>query len=416
MIHNLNFIRRNQKSYIRISCEYDVPDSYEYQMCKHNILNSLLDFQQRSQNGENYLYYEISGMQPLDIFLQTQKLKRPFAIILAKAILKLCKELSEYALSIHSVVFQPKYIMISANADEVRFLYSFQQAETQNEGIEQLLECCVEHLDYQDETLMEQLYRVYECLLNQKDNFFFAAEMEAFVEALSEEKIMEISENLADNMEAQDLFSTKNKKETVSVPQQSKIAQKEYRNLKIGLVVLLLIDIVVLVVWKPLTILKLFLAIAAGSVLLGLNYYVHKQEKSRAKESLEQQQRQEYLEEYAELTKNCDIDSNGTQIISIEDSEGVLYNLQNCEPQYIYIGDTRKIIGKDPQKAQVCIQRDGVSRIHALVVKEGRDCFIEDLNSTNGTWVNGKVLEPRVPYALKQGDKVCFADLEYIFR
>ena len=416
MIHNLDFIRRNQKSYIRISCADDVPDSYEYQMCKHNILNSLLDFQQRSQNGENFLYYEISGMQSLDIYLQTQKLKRPFAIILAKSILKLCKELSEYALNIYSVVFQPKYIMISANSDEVRFLYSFQQVETEYEGIERLLECCIEHLDYQDEALMEQLYRVYECLLNQKDNFFLAAEMEALVEALSEDMVSEVSENVSVNPEQGGTADSAMDEESAFIPQRSKIAQKEYRNLKIGLVVLLLLDIVILVVWKPLTILKLFFAIAAGGVLLGLNFYVHKQEKVRVKEALEKQQRQEYLEEYAELTKNCDIDSNGTQIISIEDSEGVLYNLQNCEPQYIYIGDTRKIIGKDPQKAQVCIQRDGVSRIHALVVKEGRDCFIEDLNSTNGTWVNGKLLEPRVPYALKQGDKVYFADLEYIFR
>ena len=69
------FIRGNQKNYIRTGCDTDITKSYEYQMCTNNILNSLLEFRERSHNGEDYLYFEISGMQSLDIFLQTRKLR-----------------------------------------------------------------------------------------------------------------------------------------------------------------------------------------------------------------------------------------------------------------------------------------------------------------------------------------------------
>ena len=86
------------------------------------------------------------------------------------------------------------------------------------------------------------------------------------------------------------------------------------------------------------------------------------------------------------------------------------------EPKYIYINNTPKIIGKDSERAQIIISYDGISRLHALVVKEGKECMVEDLNSTNGTKLNERLLEPRKRYVLQQGDKVSFAGVEYIFR
>ena len=81
MIHEPEFVRGNQNNYIRIVCSEEIFNGYEYQMYKHNELKSTPHFQQRNQNGENYLYYEVGGMQSLDVFLQSQKLKRDFAVV-----------------------------------------------------------------------------------------------------------------------------------------------------------------------------------------------------------------------------------------------------------------------------------------------------------------------------------------------
>ncbi len=411
MIQELSFIRGNQKSYIRVSCEIGVEKGYEYQMCTYNVISSLLPFHQRSQNGENYLYYEVSGMQSLDVCLQTQKLKRRLMVALAKSMLKLCKELSEYALSMQSIVFQPKYIMLSSNEEEVQYLYAFQPVGEAYEGLEQLLEFCIEYLDYQDEALVEQLYQIYERLLEQKEHFYLAGELEKLLEVLEETGEKELPDEAAEPV---DPFY-KEEAVVISEAAESGVASREFRNLKHGLLILLLLDFAVLIFWKPVTLLKIFFVVAMGGVLIVLNIHVRRQEKRRQKER-ETQQQSKYLEEYEALSRSGNSDESGTQIISIESNEGVLYNLQECEPKYIYIGDTKRIIGKDPKKAQVLLQQPGVSRIHAMVVKEGKECIIEDLNSTNGTWVNEKCLEPRTRHVLKQGDKVRFAGLEYIFR
>ncbi|MBR3762347.1 MAG: FHA domain-containing protein [Lachnospiraceae bacterium] len=420
MIQEISFIRGNQKSYIRVACALGVEKSYEYQMCTYNTLSSLLPFHQRSQDGVQYLYYEVSGMQSLDVCLQTQKLKRAVMISLVKAVIKLCRELSEYALNLGSIVFGPKYIMLSSNEEEIQFLYTFGSTGEAYEQLEQLLEFCIEYLDYQDDLLVDELYKVYERLLEQKELFYLAGEMERLLTVLSGDCGQDPSETATipfESLKQQEALDPFSEGEAVMISQDtsSEVAGKEFRNLKYGLFVLLLLDVGCLLFWKPITFLKIFFCIAAGGVLLVLNIHVRRQEKQHEKER-ELQQKSKYIEEYETLSNSSIQEDGGTQIISIESNEGVLYNLQESEPQYIYIGDTRKVIGKDPKKAQVLLQQAGVSRIHAMIVKEGRECILEDLNSTNGTWVNEKCLEPRTRYVLKQGDKVRFAGMEYIFR
>lgn len=46
----------------------------------------------------------------------------------------------------------------------------------------------------------------------------------------------------------------------------------------------------------------------------------------------------------------------------------------------------------------------GVSRQHALLTVQQNRVLIEDLASTNGTWVNDSRLAPNRPYVLKNGD------------
>lgn len=45
-----------------------------------------------------------------------------------------------------------------------------------------------------------------------------------------------------------------------------------------------------------------------------------------------------------------------------------------------------------------------VSRRHARILKQGNKVVIEDMNSVNGTFVNGKKLDPYLPEALRDGD------------
>ena len=60
------------------------------------------------------------------------------------------------------------------------------------------------------------------------------------------------------------------------------------------------------------------------------------------------------------------------------------------------IGDAPVTIGRSGP-VDVRVDDDGLSRRHFMIVREGAECVVRDLNSRNGTWVHGhRVLAARL--------------------
>jgi hypothetical protein len=53
----------------------------------------------------------------------------------------------------------------------------------------------------------------------------------------------------------------------------------------------------------------------------------------------------------------------------------------------------------------------GVSRRHATIRFSDEDCLLEDLASSNGTWLNGNRLTPYQPHPLQSGDMIRLGQL-----
>lgn len=66
-------------------------------------------------------------------------------------------------------------------------------------------------------------------------------------------------------------------------------------------------------------------------------------------------------------------------------------------------------------ESDAVIGKDTISRFHAVINKEKQEFYIEDLNSTNGTFVNDEVLAYKEKKLLKSNDIVRFADVKYRF-
>jgi hypothetical protein len=63
------------------------------------------------------------------------------------------------------------------------------------------------------------------------------------------------------------------------------------------------------------------------------------------------------------------------------------------------------VIGRDPG-CDLRLDVERVSRRHAVITWDGRRALIQDLNSTNGTFVNGRRLEPNRPVEFGLGDRL----------
>ncbi len=54
----------------------------------------------------------------------------------------------------------------------------------------------------------------------------------------------------------------------------------------------------------------------------------------------------------------------------------------------------------------------GVSRLHAVIKRDGKNIVIMDLDSANGTYINGKRLTPNVEQVVNHGDIVALGKLK----
>ena len=71
------------------------------------------------------------------------------------------------------------------------------------------------------------------------------------------------------------------------------------------------------------------------------------------------------------------------------------------------------LIGKWAASADICLDAPTVSRIHARILREGDNCYAVDLNSKNGTLINGIPLDPEEKNLLQDSDIICFAKEEF---
>lgn len=70
------------------------------------------------------------------------------------------------------------------------------------------------------------------------------------------------------------------------------------------------------------------------------------------------------------------------------------------------------LIGRNAQECDVLFGPDDVSRVHARVFVAENSLMVEDCGSSQGTFVNGRPLEPRLPVPLSSGDKLRLASHE----
>jgi pSer/pThr/pTyr-binding forkhead associated (FHA) protein len=81
------------------------------------------------------------------------------------------------------------------------------------------------------------------------------------------------------------------------------------------------------------------------------------------------------------------------------------------ENKVIELGEEELIIGRIPE-CGICLSIENVSRRHARVIFRNEEYFVEDLGSTNGTYVNGIKI---VKCVLRNSDQLNIGGVKILF-
>ena len=93
--------------------------------------------------------------------------------------------------------------------------------------------------------------------------------------------------------------------------------------------------------------------------------------------------------------------------------DGLFLRSLSAEYPSFQVKEGTFLLGKKKDSVDGWIPAATISRIHARITCDGTVYYVEDLNSTNGTWADQVQLNPYELYPLKAGTYLTFASVEY---
>ena len=125
----------------------------------------------------------------------------------------------------------------------------------------------------------------------------------------------------------------------------------------------------------------------------------------------------EYME--YENYKNDDTESEKTVLLKKPKLFGGTSSmpvLRYDDGRHIVIRQFPFLMGKMKTRVDEVIEGEGISRIHAMIKEQDGKYYLSDLNSLNGTAVNGKLMDANETMEIADGDVIMLADTALSFQ
>ncbi len=380
-------------------------------------LPGLIPVERCFMDGRGEYWYQITGKQSLDTYCRLQDVSVAF---IEQVILSVCSEieiLEWNLLDINCLQLEPELVYISNQTQEVLFCVYPENTQDISLGFQQLMEYLLTRIDHKDEEMVRLGYGIYEKTLREGYNIL---DIREFIVQRRNERNPQIQ----DNSEMDGLGkATEGKRKSDKVAKQDRIRnadrtgkQEEKGVLKKQVEEACPVSETGVRDWRN-GLGKTQEIWAAMQETWGhirellktplIPERTKKKELSQADFFYDTEEEEE-LEPVIEIHPTVCIGQGNLR------EEGLLlYEGRDTYPDY-HIQKEVCTVGKD-QASDLLLQKETVSRHHAKIRKMEDGYYIEDLNSTNGTYLNDELLSYKEPRLLHSSDLICFADVKYRF-
>ena len=380
-------------------------------------LPGLIPVERCFMDGRGEYWYQITGKQSLDTYCRLQDVSVAF---IEQVILSVCSEieiLEWNLLDINCLQLEPELVYISNQTQEVLFCVYPENTQDISLGFQQLMEYLLTRIDHKDEEMVRLGYGIYEKTLREGYNIL---DIREFIVQRRNERNPQIQ----DNSEMDGLGkATEGKRKSDKVAKQNRIRnvdrtgkQEEKGVLKKQVEEACPVSETGVRDWRN-GLGKTQEIWAAMQETWGhirkllktplIPERTKKKELSQADFFYDTEEEEE-LEPVIEIHPTVCIGQGNLR------EEGLLlYEGRDTYPDY-HIQKEVCTVGKD-QASDLLLQKETVSRHHAKIRKMEDGYYIEDLNSTNGTYLNDELLSYKEPRLLHSSDLICFADVKYRF-
>ena len=432
-------------------------DSYQVRMLVGNVIPSLLKCRIQGMDGRFLVYFDITSKQALSVLYEEKKMGVEDLRLIFGGFVKAMEDAAEYLMNPGQFIISPEYIYTDIEKQEIYFCMMPGYEKDIKEQFQFLTEYILPKIDHQDQDAVILGYGVYKRAM--EDSFHLehikeelyktqgqqgttttkAEQMKTESEQRQESEDFNLEEEgFWENEEInQEFVRDGEKSKRLSLPQKTGV-------IVLAAILLCGIAATTLMGYLPYletgTILGIIIVLVACVMLF---VYVSKIKK---KPGALRQGREEERDKPKGITGKVPTDQTDqsqntiksvvkstnkpvakssqlhadygeTVVLSAGAVSGPasLVSKEPGELATIYINEDLTVIGKLETACDAVISLPTVSRIHAKIKKKEDAYYLTDMNSRNGTAVNGRLLLPDEEYQLEPEDEVDFAQARYIF-
>ena len=408
-------------SYIEIS-GVEIKDNYERRMFMYAPSDWLVKADYRFIDNEESMLFRIDGMSVL-----SEKYRRVNPGIedvraLIRNLGACLSELSEYMLDPEDLVISMRSILYDSRLERYKFLYVPGSGGGFIRQIKEVMEDIMVIFDNRDRSGTTELYEIYSRLL--EDNF----SPEMFM-MLMQEKEKTAEDGHAERGQAERKFAERK-------PDERKFAEREPTEggvmravsgedmrqtskdeEKADIKKILLYGAVIAVLGVAAMALLgakgaiLSLLMLGGYTVYAINDFLEKKQVREMEDAMSEVAGVVEVFQQEKSSEELKLPMVVTGSAFKEVNSLIPFAGENEEPIRL-MEDGEITIGRQAGACQYCLSEPGISRVHAVLRKEGRKVMLRDEASTNGTYVNNRRLRQDAE-ELKYGDVVSFAGVEY---
>lgn len=442
--------------------------SYQMRMLVGNTIPSILKCRVQGVDGKFRVCFDITSRQSVGSLFEEKKMGYQDLCMILGGFIQIMDELSEYLLNPERLVVKPEFMYVDLEKRQLYFCYLPGYAEDIRQKFQELTEYILPKLDHEDQKAVMLGYGVYRRAL--EDSFHLEhikrelyqerEEKEIGWENLIEKKTDE-KQILSDDIYEENRRTKKEngKEDEVlkrdenleklscedeliwyeSEPKEDKKRGKKhiYSEMAGMLTWCICAALAILMVIAgsmtgylprlPVTGMIAGILAAMGIGMVWVCFAAFRKQKKEKENSEKSELAEEpiknisvkfpEMEEKEEQSVVTQKNFGETVVLSagVITGPATLVSREPGELATIYLQKDLTVVGKMENAADAVIDLPTVSRIHAKIRKRDGEYYLTDLNSRNGTSVNGKMLLSEEEYCLQDQDEVDFAQARYIF-
>ena len=400
----VSYKRTYKESYLIIT---GTLGSYQYEemMLKENELKTLLTFYTMDVNGKTQFWYDISSKQSIKDYLEQNPISFELLIRIFAAIMVAFEEVAKYLLRTEHILLSAETIYVSRQEGQEVYLCYYPGDQDGKCGLSDFMNHIIGVLDYADDDLTRLCYSLYEMTLDEHTTI---GDLYEYIQENLPEDYIQTPNSSGGNSKENNCVLQKEEHiyaegdehidsvenvatyDDMEEPAEEEVAQREF---DFGGNVLE----------------EIFNRIRSkGQEIYDMIMSWQKDKKDRTEDNKPLENDLIIEPEPVECEPTVFLGAKSNKVYG-----SLRYIGNEKESDYIIDSNIFRIGTHGANDA--CLNSQTVSRHHAKINEIDNHFYIQDLNSTNGTFLNDIMLNYSQSYELNPGDRITFADVPYIF-